>query len=552
MKNIFTVLALVLALCLSNIQTTEAQPAGNSTTVLILGPSVTGGVFSEEATACTGLGFSVEVVSHAQWLAKSAADFATYRGIILGDPTCQVGYSYISSAEATVGIWGPQIDGHVIINGTDPVFHSGQGGNLLTQKSIAFMLADDPGQTKTGAYISLSCYDYNAGVPTPVPVLDAVSIPGSMTIVGAPVIGCYNNAHITATHPAMTGLTDADLSNWSCSIHEAFYTWDSLNYQVLAIGKDVVSNYIAPDGTQGIPYVLARGAQVISDITLGPLTDTNHIGDPHTLTAVVDSNGSPVVGRLVTFTAIGGPCAGFLGSALTDGTGSASITYTCMSIGTQFIKATATVNGLAQTSNTVTKVWEDNPLPVELSSMTSSVAGRDVTINWITASELNNSGFDIERSLTAGEWTNVGHVAGNGTVSSPSSYSFTDRNLAAGTYSYRLKQTDFNGNFAYYYLSNEVVIGVPESFSLKQNYPNPFNPSTKIDFALPKDGNVTLDIYDNSGKLVSSLVNEFKSAGYYSINFNAAGLSSGVYFYKLGYKSGEQSFVKVLKMSLLK
>ncbi|MGB4852744.1 MAG: T9SS type A sorting domain-containing protein, partial [Ignavibacteria bacterium] len=101
-------------------------------------------------------------------------------------------------------------------------------------------------------------------------------------------------------------------------------------------------------------------------------------------------------------------------------------------------------------------------------------------------------------------------------------------------------------------LSNEVNVGAPDNFSLRQNYPNPFNPSTKIEFALPKDGNVSLSVYDNSGKEVASLINETRAAGYYTVDFNAAGLASGVYFYKLDVRSGDQSFVKVLKMSLLK
>ena len=552
MKNIFTVLAMIIFVCLFGLQSSQAQPAANNTTVLILGPSVSGGIGSQEAQACISLGFSVELVSHAQWLAKSAADFATYRAVVLGDPTCQVGTSAISSAETTTGIWGPQIDGNVIIMGTDETFHAGQGGNQLNNKAMAFVLADDPLKTKTGAFISLSCYYSPSCVPTPIPVLDAVTIPGSCTMIGDCVLGCYNNAHIVATHPALVGLTDATLSNWSCSLHEVFSTWDSLNYQVLAIAKDIAANYIAPDGTSGIPYILARGAQVISDITLTPALATNIIGTPHTLTATLDSNGTPVAGRLVTFTAIGGPCAGVIGSSVTNGAGVATITYTCNTVGTQFIKATATINGLNQTSNTAQKIWIDNPLPVELSSFTSTVNGRDVTMNWTTATETNNSGFEVERSILGGEWSSVGHVNGNGTTTSPVSYTFTDRNVATGAYNYRLKQIDFNGNFEYFNLSNEVNIGTPESFSLKQNYPNPFNPSTKIDFALPKDGNVSLTVYDNSGKMVSSLVNGFKTAGYYTINFNAAGLSSGIYFYKVEFKSGDQSFVKVLKMSLLK
>ncbi|MEO6695585.1 MAG: hypothetical protein ABIY50_10200, partial [Ignavibacteria bacterium] len=493
MKHIFTVLLIVLTVFLFNVQNSNSQPAANDSTVLILAPTVTGGASSTEANAAIAAGFNVEVVTAAQWLAKSAADFATYRALILGDPTCVGGTGPIAAAESTTGIWGPEIDGNVIIIGSDPQFHNFQGGGQLIAKTIAFVLADDPGKTKTGAYICLSCYYTGSCVPTPVLVLNGISIPGSMNVIGDCVLGCYNNVHITATHPALTGLTDATISNWSCSLHEAFSTWDSLNYQVLAIAVDIASNYTAPDGTQGIPYILARGAAVISDITLSPDVDTNTIGDPHQLIATVTSGTPPlpVVGDTVTFTVLSGPCAGVIGTAITNGAGIATITYTCNATGTDFIVARFTdATGITQTSNTVRKVWVDNPLPVEMASMSSSVNNNDVTINWTTASELNNSGFNVERKSVSSDWVNLGNVTGNGTTTIPMSYSFTDRNVASGIYNYRLKQIDFNGNFAYYNLNNEVNVGTPVSFSLSQNYPNPFNPSTKIDFQLPKDGNV--------------------------------------------------------------
>jgi hypothetical protein len=186
-------------------------------------------------------------------------------------------------------------------------------------------------------------------------------------------------------------------------------------------------------------------------------------------------------------------------------------------------------------------------LPVELSSFVSLISGNDVTLNWSTSSELNNSGFEIERS-TGNQWMKVGFVSGNGTTSSANSYSFTDRNVNSGNYNYRLKQVDFNGNFEYFNLNSEVIIGVPSKFELSQNYPNPFNPSTRINYQLPNDGNVKISVFDNSGKEVMTLVNGFKTAGYYSVDMNASTLSSGVYFYHL--TAGDFSAVK--KMLLVK
>jgi len=171
-------------------------------------------------------------------------------------------------------------------------------------------------------------------------------------------------------------------------------------------------------------------------------------------------------------------------------------------------------------------------LPVEMSSFISLINRRDVTLNWSTASETNNSRFDIERSINE-QWSSIGSVQGNGTTQSQSNYSFSDRNLNTGLYYYRLKQIDFNGNFAYFNLSNEVSIGTPTKFDLSQNYPNPFNPSTTINYDLPYNGKATLKIFDISGKEVSTLINEFQTAGYYTISFNGNNLSSGIYFYSL-------------------
>lgn len=189
----------------------------------------------------------------------------------------------------------------------------------------------------------------------------------------------------------------------------------------------------------------------------------------------------------------------------------------------------------------------DAPLPVELTSFSSTVNDNNVSLNWTTASEINNSGFEIERSVLNNQWNNVGFVIGNGTVNNASNYSFSEK-VNSGTYNYRLKQIDVNGNYEYFNLSNEVLVGVPSAFSLSQNYPNPFNPSTKIDFALPKDGNVKITLYDMSGKEISTILNENKPAGYYNVQLNASNLSSGIYFYSIN----SNNFTATKKMMLIK
>ena len=89
---------------------------------------------------------------------------------------------------------------------------------------------------------------------------------------------------------------------------------------------------------------------------------------------------------------------------------------------------------------------------------------------------------------------------------------------------------------------------MPKEFKLNQNYPNPFNPSTTIKFSVPKDGNVSLKVYGINGGLVKTLVNQRVIAGNYSADFDATGISSGIYFYKID----ADGFVQTKKMILIK
>ena len=193
--------------------------------------------------------------------------------------------------------------------------------------------------------------------------------------------------------------------------------------------------------------------------------------------------------------------------------------------------------------------YSDNFVPVELISFTGRLLNDTVELEWKTATETNNYGFEIERKITGQDWKKLDFVKGNGSSTGSKRYFFTDNNITgAYPFKYRLKQIDFNGNFSY---SNEIEINYfPENFVLNQNYPNPFNPSTMISWELPVGGQVTLKIYDVLGNEVATLVNEYKSAGKYQTKFDSDNYdnSSGIYIYQL--KVG--NFVSTKKMLLLK
>jgi len=187
------------------------------------------------------------------------------------------------------------------------------------------------------------------------------------------------------------------------------------------------------------------------------------------------------------------------------------------------------------------------PVPVELISFSATTDNRNVNLNWATATETNNSGFEIERRYDKTDWLEIGFVPGHGTTTEKQNYSYIDQNVNAGIYSYRLKQVDFDGTFEY---SNEILVNVtaPLEFTLDQNYPNPFNPSTTINYSIPNSSFVQLIVYNSIGQEIATLVNELIEGGNHSVDFDASNLPSGIYLYKL--QAG--SFVETKKMILMK
>lgn len=214
-----------------------------------------------------------------------------------------------------------------------------------------------------------------------------------------------------------------------------------------------------------------------------------------------------------------------------------------------------------------------SPLPVELVSFSAELDDGNVTLNWQTATEVNNYGFEVERKSfdadasslgghsSSVQWETIGFIEGAGNSNSPKEYSFTDEPLGGSKVQYRLKQIDTNGSFEYSSIVT-VQMGIPDKYELKQNYPNPFNPTTTISYNIPllpvpsgggvKGGLVTLKIYDILGREVAVLVNEQQEPGRYKVEWNAASvhhpIGSGVYFCRLN--AGEYTFL--IKMILVK
>lgn len=197
-------------------------------------------------------------------------------------------------------------------------------------------------------------------------------------------------------------------------------------------------------------------------------------------------------------------------------------------------------------------------VPVELVHLTATVVGSSVQLTWQTATELNNHGFIIERKLgKEGSWNSIGFVKGNGTTTSINDYSFID-DLSSlnfkGTVYYRLRQLDFDGSFEYSMIIEVEINTTLNHYELKQNFPNPFNPSTKINYAIPVDSRVILEIFNSIGEKVAVLHDGNQPAGQYQLEWRANKFPSGIYICRIKAFStlGNEKFMNSMKMILLK
>jgi len=220
------------------------------------------------------------------------------------------------------------------------------------------------------------------------------------------------------------------------------------------------------------------------------------------------------------------------------GTGAGNAVFIVKSIEVKEDASTAAVlwpdNAHGGTANTIAAVQDAGPIiPVELSAFTvNAVSTNNMNIEWSTASETNNYGFEIERSSDGITFNKIGFVEGNGTTTKMHNYSYADENLNSGDYYYRLKQIDFDGSYKY----SEVIkaeIQTPDEYGLEQNYPNPFNPVTTIPFRIKDAGRVQIKVYNILGQEVATIVDRHVNPGFYRESYNAARLGSGVYFYRM-------------------
>ena len=365
-SSIFAVLAaFILSLSVFS------SPASAQRTALINASTVTGGATSREAVAATAEGFTVTVVTDAVWDAMTAAQFGAFDLLIIGDPTCS--NSSANAAISNSATWAPVVmgtaggrtqAGNRILIGTDPVFHFGQGGSALIPRGIRFAGAQTG---RTGLYFTTSCTS-STFLPAILTTLDSLST-GTGTWTANNVPPCGGSVSLIASEPSFAGLTSANLQGWGCSVHTTYPTFKS-DWNALAVATDTPTTpTCGVDPNTGMSrcgqaYILVAGSSivVVSDsIALSPLTATNPVNTPHTVTATVRRSGSPLPNQVVTFT-VTGANAGATGTCspagcITNASGLVTFTYTGTNVGNDTITGSFTdINGSLQ-SATAQKTW---------------------------------------------------------------------------------------------------------------------------------------------------------------------------------------------------
>ena len=396
--------------------------AETGTKALVLDSSVSGGSASSEATEAVAAGFEVTVVDDATWAAMTAAQFADYQLVIVGDPTCGdvpevVGANATNLADAVMArAGGNTVVGNRIVVGTDPDFHisagtTGDGGRKLIETGIRFAGAQEGA---TGLYLTTGCSDpdYDAdGEPDGVELLGLLTVATDNWTVDT-LVPCGGSASLISNADQFATLTSAHLQGWNCSVHQTYPTFPT-DWSPLALATDSATTPVSGTDVDtgaavgGEAYVLIAGSGITTespDLDLTPDTATNTVGTTHTVTATVTNpDDTPRSGVVVEF-AVTGANAGATGtcapvSCTTGATGTVDFTYTGANLGTDTINGAITVDGSRQTA-TATKIWE----PEGSSTTTSSTLPGSSTTTSSTSTTIPGGGSDFfdETALSNG------------------------------------------------------------------------------------------------------------------------------------------------------
>ncbi len=394
---------------------------------------------------------------------------------------------------------------------------------------------------------------------------------------------CYSTGAVTeSSAPTDKGFVGSEIS-FTGSYNLNFFNTTTSN-QVTATGatgknhdgmndeQTYTDGIVAPETPWDIIGVQGAGTnnywEMVSSINSGyPFIRAEYSSPTNTVTVITensatcggnvfDSGSRDVTERGVCWSTSSSPTTA--DSKTSDGTTTGAFTssITGLSALTKYYVRAYVTNNVGTSYGDEETFTTTAATPVELTQFTANASAEGVVLNWTTATEVNNYGFEVERASirsqernysATDEWETIGFVEGHGNSNSPNEYSFVDTDKLSGTVSYRLKQLDVDGAFEYHDVVSVKLNGTME-YKLAQNSPNPFNPSTQISFTIPEAGVVKLNVYNMLGEKVTELVNKNLEAGSHQYNFDASNLSSGIYFYSISING----FTEVKKMNLIK
>jgi hypothetical protein len=302
----------------------------------------------------------------------------------------------------------------------------------------------------------------------------------------------------------------------------------------MSVGQDVSAEMFnsAPSGS-----LTGSGVNKISSARYYSISNA----DPSNCTITLPWGSDDGVSDLTNITVVyGGNGSGWISNSRSGGTSGDASSGT----------VTGTFNSIIGADFTLgNKTGGSNPLPVEMTSFTAIAQKMSAQLQWTTANEVDNYGFEIERRAMANStWIMIGFVAGAGSSNIVHNYIYIDNYLLAGTYAYRIKQINNNGVFNYSNITELSIASMPKELKLFGSYPNPFNPTTKVQFTVPANGNVRLNVFNIIGQKVATLFNGAAEAGnLYTTNFDASRMATGLYFSVLEF--GNQRITQKMLMT---
>jgi hypothetical protein len=529
----------------------DLASSSGATTLYISGDVyLAGGTITETGSATRSF-FSFAGSSEQELTVSPGFVFSNLVGMYIYPSATVTLTQLLTLDDATLAVGGRLNCGAYVVSG--PSFSLASAGTLSIGHSngITASSADGNIQTTSRSFSTAGYYVYNCasgmsysgdGLPSTVARLSSSNSGGSLVLQHDVTV----SEQLTLDQPMQLGT----LGEYNLVL-ESGGTLSGSSY-VCTGGTGKFARYFPGAGTYAFP-VGTTGAYTPCSVTLsgGSYTSAHLDVNVHATKHSSNSSSTNYLNRYWAITSGGISGATYSASfTYVDGdiAGSEPALYCGRYSGSEWILGNATTTGTntmsidGQTSFSDFTGGESGAVPVQISLFAANRADAGVRLTWTTLSEVNNYGFYVQRRSEAERvFSDIpdAFIPGNGTTAAQHEYSYTDADASTGSRAYRLRQVDLNGAESF---TQEVLVEtatdvaaeeLPTTFALAQNFPNPFNPKTVVSCQLSVASNVRLSVFDMLGREVAVLINEQKAAGKYAATWDASGMASGVYYYRL-------------------